>query len=270
MSDSSRTSRSLRATSRPWLRSTTYAVTGAALALGAPLGLLLVDAILAGSVPAPAWVVTRLESGFAIYAYVTLSTTAVFAAFGWIIGQKSDRLDAMSLTDALTGLGNRRQLDRRIHDELARAGRYRTPLALLLIDVDRLKEINDGGGHQAGDAALKRVAEALARTARKTDLAARFGGDEFALLAPQTTAEDAMALAERIRAHIQAGAVDSPSVSIGVVDERDAPSLEPEALYRAADRALYLSKANGRNRVSSLPAPRDSGPARWGSGTRFA
>ena len=176
--------------------------------------------------------------------------------FGWIIGKKSDRLDVTSLTDALTGLGNRRLLDRRVHDELARAGRYHTPVALLLIDVDGLKDINDRRGHQAGDIALKRVAEVIAATARKTDSAARFGGDEFALLAPNTTAEDAMALAERIRKSVNDGGIGSPSVSIGLADQHHAPSLEPDALYGAADRALYVSKASGRNRVSSLPVPR--------------
>ena len=203
--------------------------------------------------PAPAWVLASVESELAVYLYVTLSTTAVFSAFGWIIGRKSDRLDAMSLTDTLTDLGNRRQLDRHVRSELARASRYRTPLALLLIDVDRLKEINDRGGHLAGDRALRRVAEAIARTARKTDIPARFGGDEFALLAPQTTAEDALRLAERIRARVQDGATSELSVSIGLADLCHAPSLDPEELYRAADRALYLSKSSGRNRVS-MPA----------------
>ena len=250
-------------TTRPWPRSKTYALAGALLALGAPFGLLVVEALLAGSVPGPAWVAERLERELAIYVYVTLSTTAVFSAFGWIIGQKSDRLDAMSLTDALTGLGNRRHLDRRVHDELARSGRYHTPLALLLIDVDRLKDINDRGGHQAGDAALKLVARAIARTARKTDLAARFGGDEFALLASDTTAADALAIAERLRKDIHAGTPGSPSVSIGVADLHEAPSLEPEALYRAADRALYVSKTSGRNRVSSLPSSDEPRRASW-------
>jgi diguanylate cyclase (GGDEF)-like protein len=211
----------------------------------------------------------RLESELAVYLYVTLSTTFVFTAFGWFIGRKSDRLDRMSLTDALTGLGNRRQLDRRVHDELARAGRYHTPLALLLIDVDRLKDINDREGHHAGDHALKRVAKAIAATARKTDSAARFGGDEFALLAPETTAEDALALAERIREHVNADGIGSLSVSIGVADLHNVPSHEPEGFYRAADRALYVSKTRGRNRVSSLPPPR-SGPVRSATGTRLA
>jgi diguanylate cyclase (GGDEF)-like protein len=240
------------------------------LALGAPLGLLIVEALLARTFPFLTWVMARLEGEAAIYLYLTVSTTAVFSAFGWILGRNADRLDTMSLTDPLTGLGNRRQLDRRIRDELARAARYHTPLALLLIDVDRLKDINDRGGHQAGDLALKRVAETIARTARKTDAAARVGGDEFALLAPHTTAEDAVALAERIRESVHAGELGSPSVSIGLADRRHTPSLEPEALYRAADRALYLSKASGRNRVSSLPAPKPTPPVRPSKGREIA
>jgi diguanylate cyclase (GGDEF)-like protein len=253
----------------PSPRSKSYAVAGAVLALGAPLGLLIVEALLVGIAPAPTWAMARVQSALTVYLYMTISTTVVFTAFGWFIGRKSDRLDETSLTDALTGLGNRRQLDRRVHDELARANRYHTPLALLLIDVDRLKDINDRGGHQAGDRALEQVAKAIAATARKTDSAARFGGDEFALLAPETTAEDAMALAERIRERVNAGGIGSPSVSIGVADLHHATSHEAEALYRAADRALYVSKTSGRNRVSSLPPPR-SGPVRGAAGTRLA
>src|SRR6185503_16026373 len=142
------------------------------------LGLLIVESALVGATPVPAWIKARLASELAVYVYLTVSTTVAFSVFGWIIGRKSDRLDTMSLSDALTGLGNRRQLDRRVREELARAARYHTPLALLLIDVDRLKDINDRGGHQAGDHALKQVAEAIAATARRTDSAARFGGDE--------------------------------------------------------------------------------------------
>jgi diguanylate cyclase len=109
----------------------------------------------------------------------------------------------------------------------------------------------------------------IAATARKTDSAARFGGDEFALLAPQTTAEDALVLAERIRERVNAGGTGSLSVSIGLADLHHVPSHEPEALYRAADRALYVSKASGRNRVSSLPPPQ-SEPVRRATGTRLA
>jgi diguanylate cyclase (GGDEF)-like protein len=216
----------------------------------------MVELLLVGAVPAPNWVFARLESALAVYLYVAVSTTLVFSFFGWFVGKKSDRLDAMSLTDSLTGLGNRRQIDHRCRDELARASRYHTPLAFLLIDVDRLKDINDRGGHQAGDRALELVAKAIAATARKTDSSARFGGDEFALLAPETTGADAVALAERIRERVEDEAAGSLTVSIGVADLHHAPSHDAEALYRAADRALYVSKTGGRNRVSSLPPPR--------------
>lgn len=240
----------------PWARSRRYAWLGALLALGAPLGLFVVELLRARTLPAPGWVMSHFAAELAVYVYVTLSTTIVFAAFGWVVGRAGDRLDTASLTDALTGLGNRRQVDRRLAAELAHAARYRTPLAFLLIDVDRLKDINDFGGHQAGDLALKHIGEAIAATARRTDAAARIGGDEFALVAPATTAEEALALAERIRRRVLRDSSGTLSVSIGLADLSHAPSHDPEALVRAADRALYASKASGRDRVSAPPGPR--------------
>jgi diguanylate cyclase (GGDEF)-like protein len=223
------------------------------LSLGAPLGFLALEALLARTAPTPDWILERLRREPATYSYLALSTAVAFSTFGWIIGRASDRLDDASLTDALTGLGNRRQFDRRLRDELARAARYRTPLALLIIDVDGLKAINDRGGHQAGDLALGSVAGAIAKTARRTDAAARLGGDEFALLAPETTAGEALALAERVRANAAANGTEPVSVSIGIADSNHTPSLEAEELYRAADRALYVSKTSGRNRSSLAP-----------------
>jgi diguanylate cyclase (GGDEF)-like protein len=237
---------------RKWLRCRTYAVIGGVLSLGAPLGLLAVEALLAEGTLTPAWVVERLRDASATYSYVALSTAVAFSTFGWVVGRKSDQLDEASLTDALTGLGNRRHFDQRLREELARAARYQTPLALLLIDVDGLKVINDRGGHEAGDLALRRVAEAIAKTARRTDAAARVGGDEFALLVPET-ANDAISLAERVRGAAAADGDEPVSVSIGIADLSHTPSFDAAELYRAADRALYASKASGRNRASLAP-----------------
>ena len=118
---------------------------------------------------------------------------------GWIVGRKEDLLGRLSTTDPLTGLANRRRLRGAFADELNRAARYDTPLALLLVDLDRLKDINDRHGHGDGDRALQLVAEALRRTCRATDLAARYGGDEFVVLAVNTPATEARVLALRIR-----------------------------------------------------------------------
>jgi len=211
-----------------------YAGFGALLALGAPAGLLLLR--LAG-----------VQGEAALYGYVTLSTLAAFALFGFALGRQADRLDEASRTDPLTGLGNRRLLHERLGLECARSGRYAEPLSLLLMDLDGLKQVNDLRGHRAGDALLRRIADIVAAELRQVDLAARWGGDEFAVLAPRCDAAEAMALAERIRSEVES-CLASATVSIGVVSTGGAPC-DAEVLLRAADMALYAAKRAGRNRV---------------------
>src|SRR5262249_27387546 len=147
-----------------------------------------------------------------------------------------------------------------LKDEIRRSDRMNTPLALLLIDVDNMKEINDrGGGHEVGDFALRAVAQSLRSTCRNTDLPARFGGDEFAVVAPFAEATQGLELAARIRktlGSIRIGPPSSPlslTVSIGVADLKHARLRTPEALCEAADRALYLAKSRGRDCAAVLP-----------------
>jgi diguanylate cyclase (GGDEF)-like protein len=152
-------------------------------------------------------------------------------------------LDAAARTDRLTGLANRRALDEDHRREAARAARTGEPLALVLIDLNRFKEINDLYGHAAGDAALVSVAESMRRVLRGTDFAARVGGDEFALLLPNTDAEGAIAIARRLAelaARPAAGAT-AVGLSFGVaISEEGAETLD--ALTREADRGLYENK----------------------------
>jgi diguanylate cyclase (GGDEF)-like protein len=127
-------------------------------------------------------------------------------------------------------------------------------LSLLLVDVDRLKRINDTHGHEAGDAALLLVAEAMRACSRETDTVARFGGDEFAWLAPFANASEAVELASRIRGELDsrrrpAGIDDVVTVSVGVTDLTAVTQRTPSELYRAADYALYEAKRRGRNCV---------------------
>ncbi len=170
------------------------------------------------------------------------------------------RLQRLSVTDSLTGIGNRRALDAALIEEWGRATRTAKPVALLMLDVDLFKPFNDQYGHPAGDLCLRALANALTVTLRRPgDLTARFGGEEFAAILPETDLAGAMDTAERLRAEIFALGVPhrvSPfgvvTVSIGVAVALPArPGQRPEALLAAADSALYRAKQAGRNRVMS-------------------
>lgn len=166
------------------------------------------------------------------------------------------QLAHLSETDELTGLANRRQFDRRLADECARARRHGTPIALLLLDIDHFKRYNDLHGHPAGDACLRQVANALRGTARRGgDLVARIGGEEFAILLPHHSAAEARAQAESCTAALAAMALphgNSPvsalvTLSIGGVQvAQPAPELEAAMLVQRADEALYEAKHAGR------------------------
>ncbi len=175
------------------------------------------------------------------------------------------RLLRAGITDFLTGWHNRRYLAQRLKEELARAQRHAGSIACLMIDIDRFKNINDGYGHLAGDNALKEIAQRIDAQIRSMDTAARFGGDELAVLLPESGAVEAAKLAERIREVIAAkpfsltGQIErSLTVSVGVaaiVPGRHETDLKAVAdrLLADADAALYRAKALGRNRVQVGP-----------------
>jgi diguanylate cyclase (GGDEF)-like protein len=186
------------------------------------------------------------------YLYVGTSTAVAFSLFGYVLGRQVDRLAELSRTDALTGLANARGLFDRLHVELTRSRRYGEPLALLLVDLDGLKRINDRYGHRAGDEAIVGVADVIRAQLRRSDVGARWGGDEFAVLAPNTSKEATLALAERIRALIADGTRWRLTGSVGVsaMNPRIAGhAVDVPTLMRAADTAMYEAKRRGRNRV---------------------
>jgi diguanylate cyclase (GGDEF)-like protein len=228
-----------------------YLLSALLLASGAPLGLALLRTVRAGEV---SWSRARRDvaADLSTYAYVTLSTTVVFVAFGYVLGRRADQLYELSSTDPLTGLHNRRVVQERLEEEMGRALRYGSALSVLLVDIDGLKELNDRHGHRAGDAALRNAAAAIRDGSRATDVAARWGGDEFMLLAPNTGPPEARQLAERIRALTAEGTVAPPvTVSVGIAALEAADAGVAEAVVRRADRALYEAKRLGRNRVAS-------------------
>jgi diguanylate cyclase (GGDEF)-like protein len=174
-----------------------------------------------------------------------------------------DRLRAQATIDPLTGCHNRRGFDELLTVELSRAQRYRRPLCLVLLDIDHFKGINDDFGHDAGDAALQRIGRTVRHAFRTTDSACRYGGEEFALLFPETPKEESLKLAERLRGTIESLAPTQEvprgmTASFGVAAYPDDGETAAE-LLRAADRALYRAKTLGRNRVVPAAGPGGAG-----------
>ena len=179
---------------------------------------------------------------------------------------RHEQLLTDSRADSKTGLLNSATWEREATAELARAVRTRTPLAVVLLDLDRFKVVNDTYGHLVGDQVLKEVARTLNTLLREYDLAGRFGGEEFALLLPHTRATDAFRIAERVRSNVAAlrfiapgatgGERVSVTVSIGVAALDGGDQREFPALLAAADAALYRAKAGGRDQVQMISTTR--------------
>ncbi|HYI79481.1 MAG TPA: GGDEF domain-containing protein [Thermoleophilaceae bacterium] len=163
-----------------------------------------------------------------------------------LVERQVNELESLANSDPLTGLSNRRYLQDQLRQALGIYKRYETPFALLILDVDGLKRVNDSKGHQAGDRALVQVATAMRRTLRTTDTAARIGGDEFCVLATNQNAAAAEPLAQRIVDAVDAETgSDSPiGISIGVVSCPEHGD-DTDALMEMADQAMYRAKAGG-------------------------
>ena len=186
-----------------------------------------------------------------------LSMLALQAADALVRTRLYEQTEKLATTDGLTGLLNRRTLNAQLQARLREAQRYQRPVAFLLLDVDHFKKVNDTHGHPAGDAVLQGVARVAQKQARETDLVARYGGEEIALVLPETDLRGALAIAERVRAacaaqpHATAQGAVSVTLSIGVSawEPGDNARLTPEELLERADKALYRAKQGGRNRV---------------------
>jgi diguanylate cyclase (GGDEF)-like protein len=187
-----------------------------------------------------------------------------FAVIAWVVDRWRDREDRylqLASTDSLTGLTNRRRFLEIAERELARSRRYGSALALVLVDLDHFKAVNDRFGHLAGDQVLIAAAQALARGLRTVDVIARHGGEEFAILLPETDAAGAREVAERasrLLASTEIPVETGPSVTItasmGVASARGPEPLSLDELLRRADAALYAAKRAGRDRVEVAPA----------------
>ena len=185
------------------------------------------------------------------------------------LARQQEELLRRATTDPLTGVGNRAAFDARMSLELERCVRTRSPLGLLMIDVDHFKAFNDTYGHMAGDRVLQNVARVLDENIRKVDYVARYGGEEFAVIAPGTVPEGVVFLAERLRRSIESTALSwegtqlkiTASIGVGLLTEVTQVKDAATTIIRAADEQLYVAKCAGRNRVAHKPLPAAPQPA---------
>jgi diguanylate cyclase (GGDEF)-like protein len=178
--------------------------------------------------------------------------------------QKAAMLETLATTDPLTGLHNRRHFLDSLDAEWSRFQRYYRSVSVLMLDIDHFKSVNDRYGHAVGDAAIKAVAAACLDGKRKSDIVGRLGGEEFAVLLPETSLSRARTVADRIRKRVMSAQIVADRIQFGVtvsigIAEATVSMSGIDALMGAADHALYQAKAEGRNRcIAWAPPPRAS------------
>jgi diguanylate cyclase (GGDEF)-like protein len=176
-----------------------------------------------------------------------------------------DRMKQLAYVDGLTGIHNRRYFEMRIVEELERAGRFQGRMSVIMVDIDHFKKMNDEFGHLLGDEMLRAVSSILKQQLRKMDMVCRYGGDEFAIVVPETTGESAMRVAEKLRRQIEThffpGVPRAVTISCGVADY-PAHGVTRDEVVAAADAALYLAKQAGRNRVASASMKKEFSASR--------
>ena len=232
-----------------------------ALSLALALGAIALEAARGGPVAEATEYLLR------VHGFLGISLVIVVASLGFReelhrATERAEGYRTQALTDHLTGLASRQAATGRLREELADAARRGRPLAVALLDVDRFKDLNDAHGHEAGDVALVALAGGLEETVRARDLAARWGGEEFLLVLPETDLAAAVAVAERCREALARLPLDTGPVTatFGVTTWDGEESVD--RLIGRADRALYRGKADGRDRVVSLEPAAPAGVAR--------
>lgn len=201
----------------------------------------------------------RLSIAVSVLLVLVISAAITLFVAVLHLHRQRDQMHQLMLTDELTGLYNRRHLVDIAFAALTQAKRSKTPVSLLLLDIDHFKHINDTYGHPVGDEVLRQISERLRHLSRPSDTLARIGGEEFCLLMPNTDTQNALQVADRLRREIEnmalnGIAINPPTVSIGVTTGNGG-SHSFEQLYSFADTALYQAKAHGRNRVESMLPP---------------
>jgi len=235
-----------------------YGIAGLLLGIGAPVGAGLLRWTLHGVDPG-----TDVREHFFFYAYELVGSSLVFGVGGFLAGRRSDRLwregsryRALAEHDGLTHLPNDRMFHRLYRRVSNRSRNYGEPFALLLVDVDNLKRINDRWGHAVGNEALVRLAEMLRTCKREEDTAARWGGDEFVVLMPGCDQEGARRLAALLVERAREIPLDPPAegkVMTITIGAAAGTAAEPVDFFEVADRALYEAKTAGRDRYCVVP-----------------
>jgi two-component system cell cycle response regulator len=170
-----------------------------------------------------------------------------------------NEVQRLAVTDPLTGLYNRRKLDETLETEVERSNRYRRPLSAIMVDLDRMKQINDRLGHPAGDQALQEAAQAIRSQVRRVDVVTRYGGDEFFVLLPESEFREALGIAKRIREHVGRIVIQGQQLtaSAGVIQWKPEYNTG-EAFFKAVDGLLYRAKGKGGGRIFAMePASGD-------------
>ena len=247
-------------------RSYLLALIGLLLGLGSPFGAL----ILLWHFPHPVLSIPDFLTGewkdhFFFFTYMTSGTCVFFTLFGFWIGRDEDkvlqrnrRLTDQVLTDPLTGLGNHRYLHEAFSAEYERHRVGHHPLSCLMMDLDHFKKVNDTFGHPFGDYVLQHFSHILQGSIRQGDIATRYGGEEFLCVLPDCDTKEALRVAERIRVSTQNYAFKNGShrtkvtVSLGCVTSHHSKEKTYQHLIQQADKALYVAKRRGRNRVVQL------------------
>jgi diguanylate cyclase (GGDEF)-like protein len=230
-------------------------VTLLSIALSAAISATLHYAVLGIPMTSAAWIVT-----LACPAIIAPLMAGITFHLLLELDRAHDQLRELSNLDHLTGVHNRRLFMERLREEIERADRYGTPFSVAVIDVDDFKSINDRHGHLGGDELLRRLAQTCIEQVRQTDVFARIGGEEFALLLPHTGRDDALHLVERLRERVAELRVElhdallGATVSIGLATPHARPA-SINGVLREADDALYAAKRQGKNRVVSQIAP---------------
>lgn len=265
---------------RVWRMVLVYAIAGILLGIGAPIGSLVFKYLAHHSGEIRGWIISEWAGAKWFYIYMSTGSVLVFTAAALVaarihmglkqnemnLSEKARRFEEKAARDPLTGLYQFHYIRERLAIEIERSKRYQTPLSCLMIDLDKLKEINDTLGHAAGDLVLKKVADVFQKMVRVIDTATRYAGDEFLIILPVTNAQGAYLAGERLRKAVEKeeilfkGKPVKAGISVGVGAFPSEKVHDLNSLLETADQNLYTAKKNGHNCTVGMPPAAQAAP----------